>query len=239
VAGKGFFLYKKLMTEVEADRYRLECKAFFKSGPRIAKWPGYGVHRLNRDHVGDYVFSRSNAHSSKIYQFPANPQSSATEAIFNRTLSIRDAIEGHWLQEPEYRRIHASQRDYVQVSQYLEGQGINRHSDSVILTPYPLVQCVCLISQPGTDFSGGELVLHTRSGESIRAHEDLGMNKGDALFFDKALVHEVRATTQVGSNDIGRWSAVIGARFRKPNALRRITMRLSQFARKTLSRGAS
>lgn len=234
---KGFFLHKTLLTESETEQYRLECEEFLNIGPKIDKWPGYGRNRLNRDHVQDYVFSRPNAHSSKIYQFPANPHSPTTEAIFDRVLSLRNAIEGRWLEDSEYRRIKAGQRDYVQVNRYLDGQGIDRHSDSAIVTPFPLVQCVVLMSRPGVDFSGGELVLYTESGYSIRAHADLRMDKGDAVFFDKSLVHEVETTHRVKSNHVGRWSAVIGARFGRPDGLRRLTRRLSQFTRDALSVG--
>ena len=116
VGDSGFYLHRALLSEAETDSYRLECEAFFESGPRVAKWPGYGRNRLDRDHVADYVFSRPNAHSSKIYQFPANPHSPATEAIFHRALSMRDAIEARWLDDPKYCRVTAAQRDYVQAS---------------------------------------------------------------------------------------------------------------------------
>jgi len=236
IAGNGgFYLHQAFLSETETDSYRLECEAFFESGPRVAKWPGYGRNRLNRDHVADYVFSRPRAHSSKIYQFPKNPHSPGTQAIFDRALSIRDTIEAYWLDDPQYRQIRAAQRDYVQVNRYLEGQGIGRHRDSTTVTSRPLVQCVVLMSQPGTDFSGGELVLYTASGKSVGAHTDLGMKKTDALFFDKSLFHEVEATSQIEGTSVGRWSAVIGARFGRPNGLRRITRRVSALAIETFA----
>jgi len=181
VGDYGFRLYRNLLSEKEVDTYRLECEGFFKTGPRIAKWPGYGRNRLNRDQVADYVFSRPNAHSSKIYQFPANPHSPDTQAIFDRVLSLRDAIEEHWPDDRTYFRTRAMQRDYIQVNRYLEGQGIGKHRDSTIVTSRPLVQCVVLMSQPQVDFLGGELVLYTQRGEPIRAHKDLGMRKCDSL----------------------------------------------------------
>lgn len=230
----GYCLYRSVLSEKEVENYRLECEDFFETGPRIAKWPGYGRNRLNRDQVTDYVFSRPHAHSSKIYQFPANPHSSDTQAILDRALSLRDAIEEHWLDDRTYFRTRAMQRDYIQVNRYLEGQGIGKHRDSTIVTSRPLVQCVVLMSQPEVDFLGGELVLYTNRGKPIRAHKDLGMRKCDVLFFDKSLVHEVEETKQI--NAVGRWSAVIGARYGRPQGLRRMTRRLSELARETLGR---
>ena len=227
---KGFCVHRAFLADAEADQYRQECEAFLTSGPRLDKWPGYGRDRINRDRVPDYVFSRPHSHSTRIYQFPANPHSPSTKAIFDKALSVRNIIEAHWLDDSEYQRILATQCDYVQVSRYLWGQAIDKHSDSPLVTPYPLVQCVVLMSQPGTDFTGGELILYSRSGRSIQTNADLAMKKGDALFFDKSLIHEVQTTEPAGSNEVGRWSAVIGGRVGRPNGLRRLTRRVSQWA---------
>ncbi len=237
VEDNGIFLHRSFLSDEEVEAYRLECEAFFRSGPRVAKWPGYGRNRLNRDRVADYVFSRSQAQGSRIYQFPANRHSPGTKAIFDRILSLRDAIEEHWLDDPAYCRVRAAQRDYVQVNQYLEGQGIGRHRDSTVVTSRPLVQCVVLMSQPEVDFLGGELILYNEHEEAIRAHGDLGMKRCDVLLFDKSLMHEVEATKPI--TEVGRRSAVVGARYGRPHGPRRMTRRLSEFVRDTFARSPS
>jgi hypothetical protein len=113
----------------------------------------------------------------------------------------------------------------------MEGQGIGRHNDCKDDIPYPLLQVVLLLSRPQRDFSGGELALHTRSDTSIRVLEELGMEQGDAIFFDKSLDHEVEPTRRSAGSAVGRWTAIIGGRYRRPNILRRVARRTLERAR--------
>jgi hypothetical protein len=81
------------------------------------------------------------------------------------------------------------------------------------------------LTRPGVDYTGGDLILYTKGGDKINVQATLKLEKGDALLFDKSLYHEVEPTLPSESSDIGRWTAVIGARYPSP-ALKARTKRL-------------
>ena len=184
---KGFFLARNFLSGIATDQYRQECEYFLASGTKATKWPGYGRDRLNRDDMVDYVHPSKNGSNWRIYQFLHNPHSSTTTNLFSRALAIRDSVEECWSHDAAYRKYKSSLREYIQVTRYLEGQGMGRHSDFKGILRYPLLQCVVLLSSPGQDYLGGQLFLFTENNERIGATTDLNMKKGDAIFFDKSI----------------------------------------------------
>jgi len=218
---KGFFLFKGFLTQEQVDDYRLECESLFHTVPQVAKWPGYGEGRVNRDDMYDYVNPKLDKKGQvaywRLFQFMQNPHSPETEKIFDKALSLRNHIEKHWLYDLEYKKNKESLGDYVQTTHHVEdGRGLAKHTDFKGILTFPLLQCVILLSRPDHDFRGGELLVYTKSGRCVQIHSELKMDKGDALFFDKSLFHEVKPTYHVPSNTVGRWSAIIGARYGLP-----------------------
>ena len=225
--GKGFLLLRGLMDHEQVNHYREECAEFLESGKRICQWPGYGRDRVNRDDMPDYVYPSVNASNWRIFQFLHNPHKPATQALYSKALALRNGIEAHWLHDHAYRKLRASMGEYVHVIRYVEGQGISRHSDFRGVSPYPLLQCVVLLSEPGQDYLGGELFLYTANDRRVGVHTDLGMKKGDAIIFDKSMEHEVEPTRRATTSGVGRWSVIIGGRYHRPPLLRRWVRRLS------------
>lgn len=225
---KGFFLIKGFLDQHETDQYRREAEQDMQKAPRSTK-------RINAPHIPDYVHPRTvlpngvqvnhegqsdNASTYRLYQFLHNKHSKETEDIFHKTLSLRDQVEERWLANKFYRQAKEALDDYVQVTKYIiDSYGLPKHTDSRADLPYPLLQCLILLSQPEIDFSGGEFILFSKSGLKIRTHSELNMGKGDALFFDKSLYHQVEPTQKSNFSDIGRWSVIIGARHPKPQTL--------------------
>lgn len=64
-------------------------------------------------------------------------------------------------------------------------------------------QCQMMITQPGVDFMGGDLMLEDNSGVEISLLHDLGGEAGDLLIFDKRLLHWVTKSTSA-QNGRGR-----------------------------------
>ena len=221
---RGFFLVKGFLTFEQVDTYRTECESLFHTVPRVAKRPGYGEEKVNRDDMFDYVNPKLNKNGQvaywRLFQFIHNPHSAETEKIFKKSLQIRNQIEEHWLHDREYKKTRESLGEYIQVINQIEdGSGLVKHTDYQGTLAYPLLQCVVLLSRPQHDFRGGELLVYTKNGQCVRIHSELKMEKGDALFFDKSLFHEVEPTYRVASNAVGRWSVIIGARYGLPNKL--------------------
>jgi hypothetical protein len=98
------------------------------------------------------------------------------------------------------------------VTKYLPDVGMLKyHRDFSEPTQYPLIQFNVLLSSSGLDYNGGEFVLKDNNNNELYLHRDLGANIGDALIFNKYLLHKVEPTMQ-GITDVGRWSILIGAR---------------------------
>lgn len=214
-AARGYVVLRQFLQVEEVDRYREECAAFLRRAPRIHR-------RILGAGLPDYVHPRTapterrrgrGPETYRIYQFLHNRHSPATQALFDRALGLRDAIEAPWLSDDAYRAEHDQLRDYVQVTQYvLDSRGLPRHSDTERGLPYPLLQPLLMLSQTGVDYEGGDLRIYPQKGDPISADRDLALAKGDLLFFDRSLEHEV--TPSRASSGVGRWAAVIGARDR-------------------------
>jgi hypothetical protein len=228
---KGYIVKRGFLTSGEADRYRLECEQFLRTSETIYK----KVHRYAKH---DYILSGSGtvipgSFTYRIYQSLSCRHSRATEEMFQRMLSLRDDIEGNWLGNPLYKKVRQDQYDYVQVTSYGKPcAGIAKHCDYQGKAPYPLLQCLILLSRPNLDYTGGDLILYTKGGDRLNVQETLGLEKGDALLFDKSLYHEVEPTFASHSSEVGRWTAVIGARYPSPALSARAKRLLSALAGK-------
>ena len=212
---KGYTLKPGFLTPHEADRYRNECDQFLRTSRRIYKT----IHRYSKH---DYILSADRKvvpgeFTYRIYQSFQDQHSSDTETMFDRMLSLRNAIEETWLTDDRYRASREGLYDYVQVTTYgKHSQGQEKHNDYKANAPYPFLQCLVFLSQPGTDYRGGDLILYPKEGEPINIQGTLNIKKGDALLFDKSLYHQVEPSGPSELSDVGRWTAVIGGRYPKP-----------------------
>jgi hypothetical protein len=112
------------------------------------------------------------------------------------------------------------------VTKYLPDVGMLKyHRDFHEQTQYPLIQFNVLLSESGLDYNGGEFVLKDNNNNELYLHRDLGTNIGDALIFNKYLMHKVEPTIQ-GITDIGRWSVLIGARAEYSNKYKDLIKRI-------------
>lgn len=221
---KGFVLKRAFLSQDEADGYRLESERFLATSTAVYK----KIHRYSKR---DYVWSEDGKvlpglFTYRIYQSLACRHSKPTEEIFQRMLSLRDQIETTWLGDAQYRRIRQDQYDYAQVTSYGKpSPGIAKHCDYQGKASYPLLQCLIFLTRPGVDYTGGDLILYPKGGGKVNVQATLALQKGDALLFDKSLYHEVEPTLTSASSEVGRWTAVIGARYPSP-ALKARTKRL-------------
>lgn len=220
---KGYVAIKGFLSDEQADRYRSECQDFLETGTVLH-------HRLNRPDMFDYVHPRTvlangritkamdtmgEANITRIYQFLHNRHHPETKDIFRRALALRDRIEKAWLHDETYRTERDCLLDYVQVTEFAHNsRGLPKHQDADEALPYPLLQCLVLLSQPGEDYLDGDFVIYTKNGAPVGIQADLGLGKGDLVYFDKFLFHEVAPTKKSPRSDLGRWSVVIGGRDR-------------------------
>jgi hypothetical protein len=227
---KGFILRRGFLSAQEADDYRTECLEFLTTTTSVYK-------KIDRYSKCDYVWSTdgkivAGVRTYRIYQSLQSKHSHRTQTIFNRVLSLRNQIEGHWLHDKRYSDIRMDLYDYVQATSYgRKSDGIRKHTDYKGDAPYPLLQPLIALSQPGIDYIGGDLLIQTKRGQVVNIQETLQMQKGDALFFDKSLYHEVLPIEPSDSSNLGKWSVVIGGRFpRPPSSLDRLRL----FSRSTV-----
>lgn len=206
---KGFFVIPGLFSAAEVNAYRQSCERFMRHARHIQS-------RIITNTIADYVHLRSHddvERTARIYQHFHNHRNDHTGKLFDRAVRIRDAIEEIWLDDPVYRSEKETLFDYVIVTRYFGDKGmLEKHRDYEGPAPFPLVQFWVALSEPGTDYEGGNLVLYSKNGASRRVEADLGLRKGDALVFDKTLPHEVELTKIPGAGALGRWTVLIGAR---------------------------
>jgi len=233
--GKGYAVKRTFLSPGEADAYRVECEGFLANSRAIYK-------KIRRYCKHDYIWSHDGkvvpgVFTYRIYQSLSCKHSKATEEIFQRMLSLRDRIESTWLDNEQYRKIRQEQYDYSQVTSYGKpSPGIEKHCDYKGKANYPLLQCLIFLTRPGVDYTGGDLILYTKSGDRVNLQATLKLERGDALLFDKSLYHEVEPTLTSESSEIGRWTAVIGARYPSPALKARTKRMLSRVASKVSQR---
>ncbi|MDA8792860.1 2OG-Fe(II) oxygenase [Bacteriovoracaceae bacterium] len=220
----GFYVAKNFYTDEEIDAYRNECSQFLSSGKKVFA-------RLVCGNIPDYVHPRSvfedgsvnqgedDAATYRIYQYFHNSHSLETEEFFQKTLDFRNKIEGCWSLDSIYQEEMDSLMNYNIVTKYVENNvGLPKHIDYRGISGFPFLQSLVLLSSPKVDFLGGELVVYSADGSKYNAIEDLGLNKGDVLFFDKSLPHEVLPTAE-SPTKVGRWTVLVGARAKRRGSL--------------------
>jgi len=229
--GKGYAVKRAFLSPGEADAYRAESEKFLATSRAVYK----KIHRYCKH---DYIWSEDGkvvpgVFTYRIYQSLTCKHSKPTEEIFQRMLSLRDRIETTWLGNEQYRKIRQDQYDYAQVTSYGKpSPGIAKHCDYQGKAPFPLLQCLIFLTRPGVDYTGGDLILYTKNGNRLNVQATLKLEQGDALLFDKSLYHEVEPTLTSESSEIGRWTAVIGARYPSPALSARTKRLLSRVASK-------
>ena len=145
----------------------------------------------------------------RLYRFLHNEAGTTHGSVHEPIMRTRDAIEEAWPNGPtyeaqRYRNLHI-------IAKYEHGSaGYDRHTDVPFEHPHPMLQCWLQLTEPGSDFAGGDLILYPPAGGEIRAVADLGIRAGDVLFFDKRTEHEVTALESVEGGR-GRWIAIVGA----------------------------
>lgn len=218
---KGYIVVRDCVSAEECERYRLECARFFEKGPVVHA-------RINRPDMFNYVHhryiapdgkvwstkdARRQANICRIYQFLHNRQSADTRILIQRILALRNRIEERFLHDAAYRTERERLMDYVQVTHFLNNDnGLSRHRDCQTTYRYPFLQPFTLLSEPGEDFDGGNLVVWTRTGRAVRFPKDIPIGRGDLVLFDRRLEHGVDPTLGAGRSGVGRWSVVVGAR---------------------------
>ena len=220
---KGYVLLKDYFSEAEIDRYRSECQSFLRTGPVC-------VSRINTDSVRDYVHPRSHdkvGRTYRIYQYLHNEHSERTTEFLNKALGLRDDIEQAWMDDPQYREEKQKLQNYIIVTKYITDTGrLPVHRDYDGPAPFPLLQCLVLLSRTPQDYTGGDFLLRTRSGMTLSLADDIGATKGDLLVFDKTLEHSVKLVGPGTSTTQGRWSVLVGARAIRDSRSRGFAKRL-------------
>lgn len=206
----GFSVARGLLSQPEVDRFLAYADKGFRELPRIAEKPStlglanYVMPLVYDNATGEVLVERQ-------YHFLDHPQLDGgcdePERIIRKVLGVRDALESRWLPVGYYAE--QSCHDVNMVTKYTVGAAYPLHADAPKDTPFPLLQTWSLLTEPGVDFSGGELLMHLRDGRVIRCMEELSLRPGDVLFFDRRLDHEVEASSIIRR---GRWITLFGAK---------------------------
>jgi hypothetical protein len=212
---KGFALVRGFYSPDEVDWYRERSDALLASSPIMHAQVVHGRQR-------DYVFPRVTGRiitGYQVFHFPHNHRGTDLEAFFRRAIDFRNEVESQWADDA-YRRDTAPLRDYVQVNYFPERTGkLAKHVDQGPDLPSLLLQPWVSLSEPGDDYTRGNLVIHSKDGSAHAIEHELGVHRGDLLLFDRSLVHEVEATAPGTGANRGRCNAVMGGRQAAPSAL--------------------
>lgn len=212
---KGFALVRAFYSLDEVDWYREKSDALLASGPIMHA-------QVVHDRQRDYVFPRAIGRvvtGYQVFHFPHNHRGTDLEAFFRRAIDFRNEVESQWADDA-YRKGTAPLRDYVQVSYFLERTGkLAKHIDQDPDFPSLLLQPWVSLSEPGDDYTRGNLVIHSKDGSAHAIEDELDVHRGDLLLFDRSLVHEVEATAAGTGANRGRCNVVIGGRQAPPSAL--------------------
>ena len=211
---KGYYIYNNFASSNDCILLREVISK------KINKSPEHHA-RINSNTMPDYTHKRSHdeiSRTTRYYSFYHNVSNwtDIEKKILNNGIEIRDQIESVWIdRDKEYKKIISSIQDYNIFTKYNESTGmLPQHRDWPNKLKYPLLQFNLILSQQQIDFYGGDFVFENYNQKNIKIHKDLKMKIGDALLFDKYLLHSVDLTEK-GITDIGRWSVLIGARAHK------------------------
>ena len=211
---KGYYIYNNFASSNDCILLREVISK------KINKSPEHHA-RINSNTMPDYTHKRSHdeiSRTTRYYSFYHNVSNwtDIEKKILNNGIEIRDQIESVWIdRDKEYKKIISSIQDYNIFTKYNVSTGmLPQHRDWPNKLKYPLLQFNLILSQQQIDFNGGDFVFENYNQKNIKIHKDLKMKIGDALLFDKYLLHSVDLTER-GITDIGRWSVLIGARAHK------------------------
>lgn len=216
ILNKGYYVYKNFASSDECILLRETISE------KIHKSPKHST-RINSNKIYDYAHKRSHDEISRTiryYSFYHNVSkwTDIEKKVLKRGIDIRDQIESVWIdKDKEYKKIISTIQNYNIFTKYNETTGmLPIHRDWPDKLKYPLLQFNLILTQKNIDFNSGEFVFEDYNKKKIKIHKDLKMKIGDALLFDKYLLHSVDLTEK-GITDIGRWSVLIGARAYKIN----------------------
>ncbi len=211
ILNKGYYVFKNFASSNDCVLLREAIKK------NINKSPEHNS-RINSTTISDYSHKRSHDEifrTTRYYSFYHNASNWADieKKILLNGLNIRNKIELDWVEkDDEYKKVKSSLQDYNIFTKYEFSTGmLPPHRDWPDKLRYPLLQFNLLLSQEKIDFLAGEFIFEDYNNIDIKIHKDLNMEIGDALLFDKYLLHSVD-TTEKGDTDVGRWSVLIGAR---------------------------
>lgn len=192
----------------EVDWYREKSDALLASGPIMH---AHIVHDRRRD----YVLPRAPERVLEGYQvflFPHNHRGTELEVFVRRAIDFRNEVESQWADDA-YRKSTASLRDYIQTNYFPERTGkLGKHIDQDPDMRSLLLQPWVPLSEPGDDYTRGNLIVHSKDGSAHAIEDELDVHRGDLLLFDRSLVHDVDAPAAGTGANRGRCNVVMGAR---------------------------
>jgi len=214
ILNKGYYVFKNFASSKECILLRKIISE------KLEKSPVFNV-RINSENMPDYSHRRSHDalfRTTRYYSFYHNIDkwTETEKKILCKGLDLRNEIELNWIDKDiEYKKVISSLQDYNIFTKYEPSTGmLHPHRDWPIKLRYPLLQFNLILSQNKLDFESGEFSFEDYKKKKIKIHKDLNVEIGDALLFDKYLLHSVEVTEK-GITDIGRWSVLIGARAEK------------------------
>ncbi len=204
----GAFVVRGAVDPATLDRYLEEAEAMFEHGPRRREKPTVdGQEDFIIPWIYDHGQERFTVH--RLYRFTGNEAGTTHGGVHVPIMRTRDAIEAIWPNEALYAE--KGLRNVHLITKYEHGaEGYPRHTDVPFPYDHPLLQCWLQLSRPGVDFGGGDLILHPAGGPSISAFNDLKIDAGDVMFFDKRVEHEV-TPCEPREHGRGRWIGIVGA----------------------------
>jgi hypothetical protein len=206
----GYTVLRDVLTTQEVEEYRQECGRAFDTAPRL-EGKVY-IAGVTPDYVQPWMIhaARHEVASYRLYQFYHNPLAPNTKRIVDTVIEIRDRLETRWPEIQDYNKRN-NLVDYNIVATYAPTSGYqSRHKDAEGALSHPALQCEILLTEPGVDYTDGDLLLHLFDGRTVSTNE-AQVHVGDLIVFDKRLDHEVTATLPIKGGR-GRWMALIGAK---------------------------
>lgn len=230
---KGYYVIRKFASPEDCILLRNTV------AEKIQKSPTYNL-RINSNTMPDYSHKRSHDEifrTTRYYSFYHNNYkwSEIEKKILNYGLDLRNKIENDWLQnDSEYKVIKLNLQNYNIFTKYEETTGMLRpHRDFPKKLKFPLLQFNLILSEKDKDFKSGEFIFEDYDQKRLKIHNDLEIKIGDALLFDKYLLHSVDLTKK-GITNIGRWSVLIGARAEKISSFQEKKIRFKENLKKIL-----
>lgn len=204
----GFYVFRNYISKEHAIDFRCTCERL------LTEVPWYSSKRYVKNETLDYaikwLYSRDKKDlaSIRLMLFEHNMQEDVVRSIIDSVSAYKKALDEHWAETMDFYT--KSEMDFMCiVSRYENDTGYYpKHRDAPVSIKSPLPQAQMLLSDPGTDFNDGELLLHLDNGQTLSSG-DLGLEMGDLFIFDKRIEHSV---TQVhaSQSSVGRWMALFG-----------------------------